>query len=77
VAAPAPKKLEGLSFRNVWKAEVTDKFALIKFVAENPAYEHLLDVNAVNLRKIATAMQNSMPINGVRFYSEKVTASRA
>ena len=82
VAAPrtvaAPTKLSGTSVRKVWKANVTDRSAAIKALAENPAYQHLLTIDEAALNKLAAAMKNpNSPIPGVVFYEDSVMSARA
>ena len=82
VAAPrtvaAPTKLAGTSVRKVWKANVTDRSAAIKALAENPAYQHLLTIDEAALNKLAAAMKNpNSPIPGVVFYEDSVMSARA
>ena len=82
VAAPvtvaAPTKLAGVSSRKVWKANVTDRSAAIKALAENPAYQHLLTIDEAALNKLAAAMKNpNSPIPGVVFYEDSVMSARA
>jgi hypothetical protein len=75
VASPAPK-VTGISSRGTWKARVTDKMALIKFIAEHPEFEHLLDANATQLNQLAKAMKEKMKVDGVEAFEEKSIASR-
>ena len=74
----APTKLAGTSVRKVWKANVTDRSAAIKALAENPAYQHLLTIDEAALNKLAAAMKNpNSPIPGVVFYEDSVMSARA
>lgn len=71
-------KVSGISQRSVWKAEVTDKAALIAFIAANPQFQNLLEVNTSALNQMAKAMKDTMQIAGVRAFEEKtLAASRA
>ncbi len=74
VAEPVAK-VSGVSMRTVWKAEVTDKMALIAFVAANPQFANLLDANTSALNQMAKAMKDAMQIGGVRVYEDKQLAS--
>lgn len=76
VAAPKAK-VTGISSRGTWKAKVTDKMTLIKFVAEHPEFEHLLDANMQQLNALAKAMKETMKVGGVEPFEEKSIASRA
>lgn len=73
-SAPA---LKGVSSRGIWKADVTDKLALVKFVAANPQYINLLEPATKELGAIAKALKANAVIDGVRIYEEKVLSSRS
>ncbi len=77
VAVAAPAKVVGISTREVWKAEVTDKEALIKYIAANPACLNLVDINTSAVNQMAKAMKGNLNIPGLRAYSEKSVAARA
>jgi hypothetical protein len=80
VTAPmtaAPRKTAGVSTRMVWKAEVSDKLALIRYVAEHPEYVDLLDANMPAVNKIALALKANCPLKGVRVFEDAVIAARA
>lgn len=77
VAAPAVAKVSGVSMRGVWKAEVNDKAALIAYVAANPQFHNVLEVNTSALNQMAKAMKDAMQMPGVRVYEEKSLASRS
>lgn len=68
-------KVSGISQRSVWKAEVTDKAALIAFIAATPQFQNLLDVNTSALNQMAKAMKDTMQIPGVRAFEEKTLAA--
>lgn len=67
----------GLSMRKKWKARVTDKMALLKFICERPEYINLLDINQTALNQLATAQKDAMSIKGVEAYEDSSIASRA
>ncbi|MDE1007693.1 MAG: hypothetical protein OSB38_18675 [Paraburkholderia fungorum] len=80
VTAPmtaAPRKTAGVSTRMVWKAEISDKLALIRYVAEHPEYVDLLDANMPAVNKIALALKANCPLAGVRVFEDAVIAARA
>jgi hypothetical protein len=58
-------KVDNRTYRTVWKARLVDKMALIKFVAQNPNFSHLLDVNQSQLNQLAKNQQRTMRIPGV------------
>ncbi len=69
--------VKGVSSRGIWKAEVTDKLALVKFVAANPQYIDLIDPAPKELGAIAKALKDNARIDGVRIFEEKVLSSRS
>ncbi|RQV52072.1 hypothetical protein [Burkholderia cenocepacia] len=80
VTAPvvaAPVRTAGVSTRKVWKAEVSDKHALIRFIAAHPEYVDLLDANMPAINKIALALKKNCPLDGVRVFEDDVIAARA
>jgi hypothetical protein len=74
-ATTAAAKVSGISARGVWKAECTDKIALIKFIAQNDAFINLLDVNQSALNQLAKAMKQTLNLPGVRAYEERSLAA--
>ncbi|MCA3230971.1 MAG: hypothetical protein INH06_01420, partial [Cupriavidus sp.] len=82
VAAPVPiataaPKISGLSTRQNWKARCTDKMALIRFIAEHPEHQHLLDINQSALNQLAKAQKDAMKLPGVEAYPDAVMSARA
>ncbi|HEY2605095.1 MAG TPA: hypothetical protein VGJ10_03625 [Paraburkholderia sp.] len=80
VTAPmtaAPRVTAGVSTRKVWKAEISDKIALIRYVAEHPEYVDLLEANMPAVNKIALALKANCPLAGVRVFEDSVIAARA
>lgn len=79
VAAPVvvdTPKVSGVSFRDHWTVDVLDKMALIRFIAGNEHFAHLLDANAGALQKLAAAQKESFAIPGCKANCEKILASR-
>ncbi|MCW5141091.1 hypothetical protein [Burkholderia cenocepacia] len=76
-AAATVRRTAGVSTRKVWKAEVADKLALIRFVAAHPEYVDLLDANMPAVNKIALALKKNCPLDGVRVFEDNVLAARA
>ena len=74
----APKtKAAGVHTRTTWKAEVTDKAALIKAAAEDPQIARYILVDMRNLNALARAMKADLSIPGVRAVSEETVSARA
>lgn len=76
VVVPIAAKAKGVSFRNVWKAEVTDHSAFIRGAAGRPEIEAMLKVDESALNKFAQATAGKAHVAGVRFYEDTVTAAR-
>ncbi len=74
VMAPVVSKVEGVSKRTTWKAEVHDKAAFLRFVADNPMVHYLVEPNMVALNSLARQKADGdvceMGIDGVRGIQE-------
>lgn len=80
VTAPisqAPRTTKGVSTRKVWKAEVNDKLAFVRYVAAHPEYLELLDANMPAVNRIALALRANCPLEGVRVFEDEILAARA
>ena len=76
VTAPATPRMQGISSRENWKAEVTNLLALIKFVAANPQFANLLQPNTVAIGGMARSMRSAMNIPGIKVWSESNIAAK-
>lgn len=76
IASSAPK-ITGLSTKSVWKAEITDKAALVAYIAAHPEWLHLVDVNMTAINGLARSQKSALLIPGVKAVEEKQLASRA
>jgi len=74
--APTPK-VEGVSFRDAFHAEVYDLLALVKAVAAGQAPLALLHVNTTALNGLARSLKGALVIPGVKVVSDRVAAVRA
>ena len=74
ISAPSVK---GIATKGTWKGEVTDKAALVKFVAANPQFLNLLDPATKEINAIAKALKANANIDGVRVFEDRSIASRA
>jgi len=63
---PQTAKVQGVSTAQRWSAEVIDKLALIRFVAANPTWQHLLEPSTKDLNALARAQRQALQIPGVR-----------
>ena len=83
VAATTPlvaskvEKVEGVSMRETWNAEVFDLLLLVKAIAENKASLALIEPNMTEIRKRVRALKNDFKIDGIRVFSEQSTVVKA
>jgi uncharacterized membrane protein YqiK len=76
VAPPAPKP-KGISTREIWKAEVTDKRAVLAHVlATWPALSHLVTVDESQLNKLANSQRQLFNVPGARAFPVTTTSVR-
>ena len=77
VVAPAVAKVDGVSSRTNWRAEVHDKLALVRYVATHPEWINLLEPNESSLNGLAKSQRDALAIPGVRAVAEQVRSIRA
>jgi hypothetical protein len=70
-------EVEGVSFRDTYRAEVTDLAVLVQAVAAGQQPITLLRVNDVALNQMARALREAMSVPGVRVVKERTVAARA
>lgn len=70
-------KVTGISQTTTYKAEVIDKMALIKAVAQGTIPDMYLTVNMVDLNKLAKSQKEQMSIPGVKVVKETGISARA
>lgn len=75
--APETAKVDGVSTRTVWHAEVTDKMRLLKYVVEHPEWLNLIEVNLTALNSLARAQKSAYALPGTKAVSEQLKAVRA
>lgn len=79
VAAPAEvekPKAAGVATVERWTFEVSDKAALVAFVAAHPEYLDVLDVNSKEVGRLVQAMKERLPLAGVRAFKTQTIAAR-
>lgn len=76
VTVAGPEKAGGESFRETWSAEVVDLMALVKAVAAGTQPLAYLQANMQALNSAARMFKGTMPIPGVRIYSDVIIARR-
>lgn len=64
-------KVNGVTAREYWAAQVTDMVMLVKFVANNPQFINLIQANTAALNAMARANKDSLKIPGVRAVATK------
>lgn len=69
-------KVEGLSTRTLWSAEVTDLMALVKAVAAGKVPIEALQPNMTVLNTLAVAARSTLAIPGVKAVSRSIKAQR-
>lgn len=70
-------KTKGTSAARPWKARITDKMAVIKYIAEHPEYEHLVEIGQSKIDALAKTMKDKMPISGIETYQDIQISARA
>lgn len=75
-APPTVQRVQGVSSREAWKAEVTDIWQLIGFVAQNRQYVNLLEANTTAVNAMARSLKSAMAIPGIRVFNEAVVSVR-
>jgi len=68
-------RVEGVSFRETWHAEVIDKVAFIVAIAARRELINLVDANPRALAHLARAQRNALDIPGVRVWRELSVAA--
>lgn len=76
VVPKATPKVQGISYREQWLAQVVDLHALIRYVAQNPAFTNLLLPNMAALNAQARSLKANLAIPGVKAFSKKTVAAR-
>ncbi len=76
IVQPTIRPSSGVSTRELWKADVTDLIALVKYVAANPQFVGLLQANQTAIGAMARSLKSTMRIPGVRVWNEGAVAVR-
>ena len=74
--APTVEQVGGNSIRHKLVGEVTDKEAFVAFVAANPIYLNVIDINASQLNKWVAATDGKLEIPGLKVTKTSVVAVR-
>ena len=77
MGAESAPRVEGVSFRENWRAEVIDKIAFVNAIAARPELVNLVDPNLTALGHLARAQKGALDIPGIRVWCDlSVAASR-
>ena len=78
VVRSGPAKVEGISGRDNWKAEVIDVKALVQhIIANRPDLISLIEIKASGINQLAKAQKSALVLPGVRVYNDKIISARA
>jgi hypothetical protein len=69
------RQVFGVSFRDNWRVEVTDKLALVKAIAARPELVNLVDPNMNALNHLARAHKDTLEIPGIHIWCEVSVAA--
>jgi hypothetical protein len=75
-AVPVAPKVEGVSYRTVWRTEVTDLVAAVAHCVKEPTLQPLVSLDIGRVEKLAAALQGNLKIPGLIIKSERVTSVR-
>ncbi len=75
-APPTFQKVQGISTRDNWSAEVIDKAALVRAAAANSSLLALIEPNIPALNGMARSLKSAMNIPGVRAVNRPVVNAR-
>jgi len=73
---PELSKVDGVSSRTLWSAEVTDMRRFVQFVALNPTYMNMLKPDMKALNAMARSLRENMHMPGIRVSTNTVHAVR-
>ena len=74
-AASAPKAV-GISSRDLLRGEVTDRQALIRYLADHPEYSELIEIRQGKLDRLIAVQGAAFAMPGVRVVRERKIAAR-
>lgn len=77
ISMPAAPAAKGISTRSNWRAELTDKNALIAAAVNNPMFAALLVVDEKAANGMAKSLKENFNVPGLKAVEEKVMSSRA
>lgn len=72
IVTPDVAQVQGISIRKMYSAEITNKMALIEYVATHPEWKGFLEPNMPVLNKLAATQKDELSIPGVKAVSKTV-----
>jgi len=76
VVQPTFVQTAGTGTRKVWKGRVDDRLVAIKFIAEHPEYQGLLDFNMQSVNELCKALHDKQPVPGITAFEEESAVQR-
>jgi hypothetical protein len=76
VVTPAVPKVEGISFREVWRGEVTSLKELCRAIADGTVPEDFVTANMAKVNASARAMKDALRIPGIVAIKDEVTSGK-
>lgn len=73
--ARSTPKVAGISYKEAYRAEVTDLLALVRYVAQHPEHLALLQANTTALNGMARSMKDGLKLPGVRVIKDRIVAA--
>jgi len=76
IAMPAPVKIDGISYRTIYRGEVVNAVQFLQWLIEHPdRIREVIDFKASGLNNLAKSIGSSVEVPGLRVTSEKSVAS--
>lgn len=76
-AATGIPMVAGITSADVWKAAVTDKAALLRYIADHPEYHDWVEFKMSDLHEMAKSQRDAMRVPGVKPFQEaRLSAAR-
>lgn len=76
VSIGAPKAA-GISTQRRWNVTVTDKAALLRYIAEHPEGEAWITINEAQIARFVTSTSGRVPLPGCTFNHDEIMSARA
>lgn len=73
----ADLKVEGISYKTIWKAKVIDKKTFVEAALKDENLLSFVLIDEKKLNKIAQATKGQLNYPGIKFYSEKIVSAKS